>query len=358
MIIKTWASINISKSVKVALVIMLLAYAAFEIFRTINLQRAYKDYELASNNDDAKAAIEAVDRIMQFDGKNAEGFVNRAYFHVTLNQLGAAVEDHNSALGIDPSCFNALIGRGRISFTLGNFTDTVSDLTKALEIKPIEAFDYRTRGCSLSQLGKMKEAFTDFDKAIELEPKNACNYFARGTAFEKTDNFTSALKDFATTIELSQTLAKASHMVCAGIYEELGDARKAQVEQEAAEHSNTNDSEGSTQFEEQDVLNDYLLTQLKKRGHDLNEVVIVHHLFCVREASLSKLNGMLKDFGLTIESSNKPSKTTKMIVVMASETQRAINIPARTYQLIKSANFISANYCGWSCENRNPHKVM
>lgn len=332
------------------LAVLMIAYSFFEMNRGFQIKEAKASYEAAIKQDDPAAAIVALDAIMKLDGKNSTCFVNRAYFHEVMDNLQEAIIDYTKALKLEPECHGALIGRGHLYFELTQYEKAISDLSEALRIDNANLVSYRLRGASYSQLEMQKNAFADFAKALKLAPKDGMTYFARGTAHERVEQYDLALNDFASAMKYTPRLARYCYQARACIFDELGQAKLADAErrlgEEHAHHKESSDT--NTELVDQELADDFILSQIASKGGQLNTVRRIHHKFCVKHADSKQLANALKMKGLTISSdANSPSSSGEALEVWCHEQIAADKMPQRTKQLIKLADEFGAQYCGW-----------
>jgi tetratricopeptide (TPR) repeat protein len=340
----------------IVLVILVSAYAAFDLTRGANLSKAHKDYETAKQQNDPQAVIKAIDEIMRLDGKASAGFVNRAYYHAELDELSKSIEDYDNALQLDPSCVDAFVGRARLHYTLAQYEDAVKDYTEAIRLAPTLQVAYRIRGCSYSQLGLMDKAFNDFNKALELDSKDGLTYFVLGTAHEKVQQFQKAADDYGEAIKNAPRLSKVGYECRANLFKmmdqpalEKQNREKAKASADSAEEESWN---FGTDMLDQEVYDDKILTELTSNGCKLDQARRINHMFCVPHSESMTLIATVKQQGLLLDEKENEfgAKGSDWLQIICHEDAQANSMPRRTAQLIRLAYSVGARYCGWSTE--------
>lgn len=81
-------------------------------------------------------AVEWYDRAIALDGCNAIYYANRAFAHIKLEKLGAAIADATQAIELNPKYVKGYYRRGDAQFAMGHFKQALIDLKKAAQVAP------------------------------------------------------------------------------------------------------------------------------------------------------------------------------------------------------------------------------
>ena len=147
-------------------------------------------------------AIEACNRILEFDPHNAKAYNRRGTVESDLGQEEAAIFDYDRAIELDPNYVVAYNNRGTAKSDLGLNLEAILDFDRAIELDPDDAGSYNNRGAAKTILGQNIEAILDYDRAIELDPDSAGTYSNRGNTKIKLGQKAAAVIDFDRVIEL------------------------------------------------------------------------------------------------------------------------------------------------------------
>lgn len=88
-------------------------------------------------------------------------------YHAASNNA-EALNDYNTAIGLDPAYTLAYVSRGVIYHEAGEFDRAIADYDEAAFLDPDYALTYANRGGAYEQLGRKEEAVSDFRRAYEL----------------------------------------------------------------------------------------------------------------------------------------------------------------------------------------------
>ena len=98
-------------------------------------------------------------------------FVHRGMAHLTAGGVKAAMDDFDSALGIDGNNTKALYYRAVISRMKGDFEAAFTDLARCLQIEPYNLEYLTARGETHSAAGNREEAMKDYRTVLSIEPE-------------------------------------------------------------------------------------------------------------------------------------------------------------------------------------------
>lgn len=143
----------------------------------------------------------------------------RAMDYVTLKDFGAALEDLNVVVSLQPDFAPAYLMRSAVRYRvqeagLGRvivegdaaslnavgamaLEQILADIDKALELNPRMAVAHYNRGVILLRLDAWADAISEFTKAIELDPTLGAAYFNRGFAQFSQGNREAAVADIS-----------------------------------------------------------------------------------------------------------------------------------------------------------------
>jgi predicted O-linked N-acetylglucosamine transferase (SPINDLY family) len=154
-------------------------------------------------------ALSDVEKALQFDPLNANGFLIKSNILHKLNDLNGSLYCLNEALQIDPNFVKALNNRGIVYTELKLPHDALLDFNKALEINEFTAEIHNNRGKALVLLKLYEEALISYDAAIRLRPDYVEAFSNRGIVLHLLKEFESAVQSFSTAINLDANFYEA-----------------------------------------------------------------------------------------------------------------------------------------------------
>jgi serine/threonine protein kinase len=83
-----------------------------------------------------------------------------------------AIEAYNRALALNPREANGYINRGYCYYRKGELARAAAEYTMALEMDPRHAEAYNNRGMVWKEMGRIPEAIRDFTRALEFNPEH------------------------------------------------------------------------------------------------------------------------------------------------------------------------------------------
>lgn len=83
---------------------------------------------------DLDKAISLINKAIDMDSSNAEGYYNRAYAYLLRNETKKAIEDLSQAIRLDSAYTDAYLTRGLAYADLGSDSLATTDFTKAIEL--------------------------------------------------------------------------------------------------------------------------------------------------------------------------------------------------------------------------------
>ena len=120
--------------------------------------------------DNFEEAINAYDKAIELNlsGPNLPcAYYNRGNARASLGQIEAAIDDYNTAIGLNPSDAIAYFNRGNARASLGQIEAAIDDYNTAIGLNPSYASAYFNRGSVKAQLNLMDEARQDCEMALD-----------------------------------------------------------------------------------------------------------------------------------------------------------------------------------------------
>lgn len=100
------------------------------------------------------------------DGERAQAYSMRALSQSLKQQYGAAIQDYDAAISINPNFPVALNNRAWAYFKWGRAGDGLSDVEQSLRLNPMSEHTWDTRAHIRQVLGNHGGAFTDYQQAM------------------------------------------------------------------------------------------------------------------------------------------------------------------------------------------------
>jgi len=154
------------------------------------------------NNDNKKSTDNQqaanVEEVYAADTLDVDGYIGRARWYLTNQQVGNAIRDINSALSLDGKNIDAMLVLADIYYAMGDEDNILKTLNKATEIAPLDSRPV-IKLAELSFLqGNSNMANAYIDKALELNSMNPQAYYMRGIICIAKNDTVQALKQFMT----------------------------------------------------------------------------------------------------------------------------------------------------------------
>jgi len=151
---------------------------------------------------DHARAIQDYDSAIGLNPGFTAAFNNRGASHLALADYQHALEDLDQALRLAPDNNDALANRGAVLFALRRFESAIQDYSRAIELSPNMADLYLRRSeCALS-LGKLTQAAADLDQAVRLNNSSASALRLRGYVNFLQRKIKSSIADYNEAIRL------------------------------------------------------------------------------------------------------------------------------------------------------------
>jgi tetratricopeptide (TPR) repeat protein len=157
--------------------------------------------------DDPDAAIAACTQLIDSKRLSPAELVG-AYIHRGLaqrnkGQFDAALQDEDTALGLDPNSSEALTVRGTI-YTISQKPDAaINDLNVVLRREPNRVDALAARGAAHGEKRDYEAALRDFDLVLRLNPTASTVYHERAMIYRLLGRHERAFTDFETAVRLA-----------------------------------------------------------------------------------------------------------------------------------------------------------
>lgn len=142
------------------------------------------------------AALEEFNAAIALDPAMADAWAERAAIYLDRSDWPIAASDCCQALDLDASLARAFLTRGIARYRLGSLTEAAEDLRQFLEHEPDNPLAHYWRGLALRDAGDNHHAVTEFNAAIRLNDRYAEAYVARGKARANLGDMTAARSDW------------------------------------------------------------------------------------------------------------------------------------------------------------------
>lgn len=124
-------------------------------------------------------AIVALDVFLAVHPRDVAALVLRGDCRADLGENARALEDYNTAIGIQPEYQYAYVTRCETRLELDNVAGALADCNQALRLNGADPLAYEDRGDVQFRREAYPLALTDYDKAIELGRNSAYVFAAR-----------------------------------------------------------------------------------------------------------------------------------------------------------------------------------
>ena len=104
-----------------------------------------------------------------------------------MNDPVEAIKSYQTAIRLDPNCFDAYVNLGDTYFSLGRCREAIECFKEALRIDPEYSFGYAALGLAYVNSGRYEEAIEAYKQAIELKPDIAGLHAILADTYNKAD---------------------------------------------------------------------------------------------------------------------------------------------------------------------------
>jgi tetratricopeptide (TPR) repeat protein len=133
---------------------------------------------------------------------NALDYCNRGIAHYQAKEYDAAIEDFNTALGIDPDYAYIFEWRGHAYSGKGEKDKALADYTRMVELEPERTDGWRCRGGYYHETGEYDKAIADFTQCIAIMPEHPSYWANRGVSYFEKGDYDKALADLDKSIAI------------------------------------------------------------------------------------------------------------------------------------------------------------
>ena len=156
-----------------------------------------------------EASVQAFTQAIDLDQNYAFAYFSRGNAYYELQQLDAALADHNKAIALDPAYDYAYYSRGVVYDNLNRCDLALADYDQAIAINPNNVYARNNRGIIYARDGRYDMALADYNKAIALDPTITNVYDNRGNAYFALGQYQQALADYEQSIRLNPSCQEA-----------------------------------------------------------------------------------------------------------------------------------------------------
>jgi len=136
-------------------------------------------------------------------------FINRGISRAALKNYAGAIDDFDTAIGLDPTLSAAFGNKGNALLETNLFEQSLQFLDKAIELDPFNVDALSSKSVCLKKLKKSEEALIYAERSIELKPDYAEAWSNRGNALHDLQHYEEALASYERSIELKPDYAEA-----------------------------------------------------------------------------------------------------------------------------------------------------
>ncbi|MEJ2717377.1 MAG: tetratricopeptide repeat protein, partial [Deltaproteobacteria bacterium] len=150
------------------------------------------------------AAIEEMNKLLTMQPENADAFLRRGFAYLADAQPRKAIEDFNKALELAPSMKSVYWYRAVAYRKLNALEKALKDYQRAALARPTDSILYLNQGVIFMMMGKYAEALEMLSRSIVLDPQNPLPYTNRARLHLRTGNYLASLHDLNKALEISQ----------------------------------------------------------------------------------------------------------------------------------------------------------
>jgi tetratricopeptide (TPR) repeat protein len=179
-----------------------------------------------------EASLKTIDRVLQLDPQNAEGYFMMGMNFKESGDTARAINAFQTAVENDPELLDAWINLGQLQAALGNKI-AARYFDSALRVAPNSATALHAKAYYLQEQGKLSEALALFRKMGSLDPQNAEAHYNAGLLCLDLDSIPQAWRAFDLAIRMDPVHVRAYFY--RGLASEMqGNARQARTDYQQA----------------------------------------------------------------------------------------------------------------------------
>jgi tetratricopeptide (TPR) repeat protein len=135
------------------------------------------------------------DAIAKYPGQVVDAYNNRGYYYLAESRYGAALEDFDEAILLNPKVARVWVNKGTVFAEQNKNDSAYVCFERAIELKPDYPEALSNRGGIRSRRGDLAGAIVDFSRAIELQPTLRDAYNNRALVYFKMGEYEKAVAD-------------------------------------------------------------------------------------------------------------------------------------------------------------------
>ncbi len=155
-----------------------------------------------------EASLKTIDRVLQLDPQNAEGYFMMGMNFKESGDTARAINSFQTAVENDPELLDAWINLGQLQAALGNKI-AARYFDSALRVAPNSATALHAKAYYLQEQGKLSEALALFRKMGSLDPQNAEAHYNAGLLCLDLDSIPQAWRAFDLAIRMDPVHVRA-----------------------------------------------------------------------------------------------------------------------------------------------------
>jgi len=163
------------------------------------------------------------------DPQNPALRVQRGYAYIMLKTYTYAVQDFDTAIGLDAGLTEAYVGRGEAHYYLREWSAALADFERALALNPELADAHTWRGSLLSARGEVGPALEALRQAVALDEQDPQKRILLGQALFSSGNLEEARIEYTAALALDSR-STAAYAGRAMTYAEQNDFDAAQAD--------------------------------------------------------------------------------------------------------------------------------
>jgi len=153
---------------------------------------------------DFTAAIRIIEKAADEDPAAAEGlggytlsayFGMRGWVHQGMGELGAAEDDYDRAIDLDPDDPRVYLARGQFALETGRLDAAIADFTEVTRLRPDLVDGYLQRAQVRIALDEREAALDDLNEGIRWSPDSFAALIQRGQLLMQCERYDDARRD-------------------------------------------------------------------------------------------------------------------------------------------------------------------
>jgi len=158
--------------------------------------------ELHRLKSDCESALENFNSAIGLDSEYKWAIASRGETHQTMKCYDEAIDDFSRAIKIDSEYKWAIASRGETYRLMKRYDEAIDDFSRAINIDPQDEWAITLRGATYQLMKRYGEAIDDFNHAIKIDPEYSWAIASRGQVYRATKRYDEALTDFNCAINI------------------------------------------------------------------------------------------------------------------------------------------------------------